>query len=138
MHSSISNTGPDMEHHSLGKTHSSFLHFLCCPYKKPARHSQVQSNQREKLKRPLTLSVLKDLEACVTLNGTVYSYDPLPSCGITKKSSGTCRRSKGRWTEQVQRKKMKTGSREVAEQYILGLPMSNKFINLDTNSREER
>lgn len=87
-----------------GPTPASFI-LSATLLKNPARHSQVQSNQREKAKRPLALSVLKVLQACVTLNSTAHLYDPLPSCGITKNSSGTHSLSKGRWTEQVQEEK---------------------------------
>lgn len=117
-HFSNPNTGPDMEHHSLGKTpaEACCFHSLCCPYEKPARLSKVQSSQRQKPKRPLTQSMLKVLQACVTLNGAVHSYDPLPSRVITKIPLGHAAFPKA---DGQSKENMKTGSREMAEQYIL-------------------
>lgn len=69
---------PDMKCHSLGRTHSAATLIKACVTFRSSKH------QLEIPSQPTTLSTLQVFKACVTLNVTAQSYDPLPSCGILK------------------------------------------------------
>lgn len=56
--------------------------------KNPHDFLQLQSDQRETPRQPLTRSILKVLEACVTLNGEPHLYDSLKNQRIKEIPGG--------------------------------------------------
>lgn len=56
--------------------------------KGPHDFLQLQSDQRETLRQPLTQSILKVLEACVTLNDVPHLYDSLQNQRIKEIPGG--------------------------------------------------